>query len=49
MVIEFQPAVHMKEMDRSAKKNVGAYVSGLISERYFELKKEHFPALGTKR
>ena len=49
VVIEFQPPVDMKEMDRSAKKNVGAHVSGLISKRYFELKGEYFPALSAKQ
>ncbi len=44
VVIEFQPPVDMKGMDRSAKKNVGAYVCGLISKRYFELKEEFFGA-----
>ena len=43
VVIEFQPAIYMDRMDRSEKKNMGAHVSGLISKRYFELKKEHFP------
>lgn len=43
VVIEFQPAIYMDRMDRSEKKNMGAHVSGLISKRYFELKKEYFP------
>ena len=42
VVIEFQPPLNLKEMDKSAKKNLGIHVSGLISERYFQLKKEHF-------
>lgn len=45
VVIEFQPAIDMKDMDRSTKKNMGAYVSGLISKRYFELKEEYFGAV----
>ena len=42
VVIEFQPPLNLKEMDKSAKKNLGIHVSGLISESYFQLKKEHF-------
>ena len=42
VVIEFLPPLDLKEMDRTARKNLGAHVSGLISERYFQLKKEHF-------
>lgn len=42
VVIEFQPAIDLKEMDRSARKNVGAHVREIISKRYFELKEEYF-------
>lgn len=49
VVIEFQPAIYMKDMDRSARKNMGAYVSGLISKRYFELKPEYFPEAAGKQ
>lgn len=42
VVIEFQPAVDIKTMDKNQRKNLGTYVSGMISERYFELKKEFF-------
>lgn len=42
VVIEFLPPLDLKAMDKSVKKNLGTHVSGLISERYFQLKKEHF-------
>ena len=42
VVIEFLPPIHLKELDRSDKKNLGNYVTGIISKRYFELKKEYF-------
>ena len=48
VILEFQPAIYMKDMDRNEKKNIGAHVSGLISKRYFELKGEYFPALSAK-
>ncbi len=44
VIIEFQPPIDMKEMDRTARKNVGTYVNNLISERYFQLKEAYFPA-----
>lgn len=49
VVIEFQPAIYMTDMDRSARKNMGSYVSGLISKRYFELKPEYFPEAAGKQ
>lgn len=42
VVIEFEPPIYLDEMDRNSKKNLGNYVTGLISDRYFELKKEYF-------
>lgn len=42
VVIEFEKPIHLNEMDRAAKKSLGTYVSGIISERYFQLKKEYF-------
>lgn len=44
VVIEFQPAIDPKGMDRAARKNIGSFVSDAISKRYFELKKEYFSA-----
>lgn len=49
VVIEFQPPIYMTDMDRSARKNMGSYVSGLISKRYFELKPEYFPEAAGKQ
>ena len=41
VVIEFQPPVYINRLEREIKKNLGSYVSGLISERYFQLKEEY--------
>lgn len=41
VVIEFQKPIMLSELDKSVKKNVGTYVSSLISERYFALKKKY--------
>lgn len=42
VVIEFEPPIRLEEMDRSARKTLGAYVTNIISERYFALKEEYF-------
>ena len=42
VVIEFEKPIYLNEMDRAARKNLGSYVGGIISERYFQLKKEYF-------
>lgn len=42
VVIEFQEPVYLDRLEKDVKKNLGSYVSGIISERYFELKKEFF-------
>lgn len=42
VVIEFQEPVYLDRLEKNVKKNLGSYVSGIISERYFELKKEFF-------
>ena len=44
VVIEFQPPVYLDRLEKEVKKNLGSYVSGLISERYFQLKEEYFPS-----
>ena len=41
VVIEFQPPVYIGRLEKDIKKNLGSYVSGMISERYFQLKKEY--------
>lgn len=41
VVIEFQPPVYIDRLEKEIKKNLGSYVSGLISERYFQLKEEY--------
>lgn len=42
VVIEFQEPVYIDRLEKDVKKSLGNYVSGMISERYFELKKEFF-------
>ena len=42
VVIEFEKPIYLNELDRAARKNLGSYVGGIISERYFQLKKEYF-------
>lgn len=42
VVIEFQEPVYLDRLEKDVKKNLGSYVSGIISERYFELKREFF-------
>ena len=40
VVIDFGEPIYLKELDKSVRKNLGTYVSGVISERYFQLKEE---------
>lgn len=42
VVIDFQPPIYINELDKETRKNLGSYVSKLISDRYFELKKEYY-------
>lgn len=42
VVIEFQPPVYIDRLDKETRRNLGSYVSKLISDRYFELKKEYY-------
>lgn len=42
VVIEFLPPIYLNELDKETRKNLGSFVSKLISDRYFELKKEYF-------
>ena len=42
VVISFEEPIDLKQLSKEDKKNPGAYVSGIISRRYFELKKEYF-------
>ena len=43
VVIEFQPPVYIDRLEKEIKKNLGSHVSGMISERYFQLKEEYSP------
>lgn len=48
VVIEFQPPIYINQLDKEVKRNLGSYVSGIISERYFQLKEEFFPPSPTQ-
>lgn len=41
VVIEFEKPIMISRLDPAAKKNVGAHVRSVISERYFALKEEY--------
>ncbi len=41
VVIDFGRPIVIGELDRAERKNMGAHVSGIISEKYFALKKEY--------
>lgn len=41
VVIEFENPIYVDQLDKETRKNLGDYVSGVISDRYFELKKEY--------
>lgn len=41
VIIEFHKPVMISELDKDARKSVGTYISGVIQERYFILKKEY--------
>lgn len=43
VVISFEEPVYLSRMSREEKKNIGVNIRSLISEKYFELKKEYFP------
>ena len=42
VVIEFQEPVYIDQLEKDVRKSLGSYVSGIISTRYFELKKEYY-------
>ena len=42
VVLEYCEPVYMKDLDKEAKKTVGAYVSGIISDTYFKNKEKYF-------
>ena len=48
VVIEFQEPIYMDKLDRGVRKNMGSHVSGIISERYFQLKEEFYPPAGSR-
>lgn len=42
VVIEYCKPIYMKELDKETRKNMGSYVTNIISETYFRNKKEYF-------
>lgn len=42
VVIAFDKPIYTEQLDRNTRKNLSAYVGGIISDRYFALKKEFF-------
>lgn len=42
VVIEYGKPIYIKELDKDTRKNLGTYVSGIISDTYFKNKKEYF-------
>ena len=42
VIIEFLKPIHIDSLDRETKKNLGSYVSGILSEQYFTLKETYF-------
>lgn len=41
VVIDFGQPILISDLDRETRKNLGTYVTKIISERYFQLKKEY--------
>lgn len=42
VVIDFGKPIYIKELEKDVRRNLGTYVSGIILDRYFELKKEYY-------
>ncbi len=42
VVIEFENPIYVDKLDKETRKNLGGYVAGIISDRYFELKREYY-------
>lgn len=42
VVIDFGSPVYIDQLDKEERKSLGTYVSGIILNRYFELKEEYF-------
>ena len=42
VVISYGEPIHIKELDKEVRKNIGSYVSGIISDNYFKIKEEYF-------
>ncbi len=42
VVIDFGKPIYLNELEKDVRRNLGTYVSGIISERYFALKEEYY-------
>ena len=42
VVIDFGKPIYIKDLEKDVRRNLGTYVSGIILDRYFELKKEYY-------
>ncbi len=43
VVFDFGTPIYVNTLDKDIRKSLANYVSGIISERYFQLKEEYFP------
>ncbi|MGN0168643.1 MAG: lysophospholipid acyltransferase family protein [Acetatifactor sp.] len=46
VIISFEKPIYLEELDKDTRKSLSTYVGGIISDRYFELKKEYRNSLG---
>lgn len=46
VIISFEKPIYLEELDKDTRKSLSTYVGGIISDRYFELKKEYRDSLG---
>lgn len=42
VAIAFDQPIYIEQLDKDTRRNLSAYVGGIISDRYFALKKEYF-------
>lgn len=41
VILEYGKPIYVKDLDKETRKSLSAYVSGIIAERYFQLKEEY--------
>lgn len=46
VIISFEKPIYLEELDKDTRKSLSTYVGGIISDRYFALKKEYRDSLG---